>query len=142
MTDLTLITIDLSVRGGIVARGILLDFVRYAKQKGITYDVTTSYPISLAQLKEIVQEEGLTIRQGDVLIVRSGLSKWVKSSTPDSVGPFKENTHFGVDPTPDLLEWIWDNNFSAMGGDAIAFETVPASDGSCMLPQVQINHRH
>jgi hypothetical protein len=119
-----------------------LDFVRYAKQKGITYDATTSYPISLAQLKEIIQEEGLIIRQGNILIVRSGLSKWVKSSTPDSVGPFKENTHFGVDPTPDLLEWIWDNNFSAIAGDAIAFETVPASDGSCMLPQVQINHRN
>lgn len=132
--------IDLSKRGGIVARGILLDFVRYAERKGLKYDVTTSYPISLAQLKDIVEEEGLTIRQGDILIVRSGLSKWVKASNPQSEGPFKENTHIGVDPTPELLEWVWNNNFAAVAGDACVFETVPASDGSCMFSQRIINN--
>ena len=122
----------LSERGGIVARGVLLDFVRYAAQRGIAYDPLSSYAISLNQIKEMIAEEDLTIRPGDILIVRSGLSKWIRGSTPESKGPFEESKHIGVDPTPELLEWIWDHHLAAVAGDAIAFEAVPASDNSCM----------
>ncbi|KAI9743675.1 MAG: hypothetical protein M1818_002991 [Claussenomyces sp. TS43310] len=133
-TDVSLGVQALSERGGIVARGVLLDFVRYAARQGIQYDPLTSYAISLSQIKEMIQDEGLTLRQGDVLIVRCGLSRWIRASTPESQGPFEANTHIGVDPTPELLEWIWDQNLAAVGGDATAFEAVPASDGSSCLP--------
>ncbi|OCK97975.1 uncharacterized protein K441DRAFT_545470, partial [Cenococcum geophilum 1.58] len=48
-------------RGGIVGRGILLDFVCYAEQRGIEYDSLSSYPITLTQIKETIEEERLTI---------------------------------------------------------------------------------
>jgi kynurenine formamidase len=116
----------LSERGGIVARGILLDYVRYAEKHGIVYDPCTSHPIHLAQLKEMIEEENLEVRPGDILIVRTGMSKWNLESEEGDVGPYVENTHIGVNPTPELLEWIWDNNFAAVGSDAIAFEVIPA----------------
>jgi hypothetical protein len=122
----------LSTRGGIVARGVLLDFVRYAAKAGITYDPLGPYAISLEQIKEMIAEEKLDLRQGDVLIIRSGLSKYIRASKPEDKGPFDRQTHIGVDPTPKLLEWIWDQNLAAVAGDAIAFEAVPATDGSCM----------
>ena len=120
----------ISQRGGIVGRGVLLDFVRYAQRLKIEYNPLSNYPISLTQIKEMVQEEGLTIRQGDILIIRSGLSKWIRASTPVSKGPWESKDQIGVDPTPELLEWIWDNNIAAVAGDSIAFEACPASDGS------------
>lgn len=123
--------VALSSRGGIVGRGVLLDFVRYASQKGIEYDPLSNYQISLGQLKEIIADEGLALRQGDVLIVRSGVSKWIRTSKPEDKGPFDMKTHIGVDPTPELLEWLWNQNIAAVAGDTIAFESVPASDGSC-----------
>ncbi|OCK78504.1 hypothetical protein K432DRAFT_301852 [Lepidopterella palustris CBS 459.81] len=131
-TDLTLGIQALSERGGIVARGILLDFVRYAERKGIEYSAVTNYAISLEQLKEIIEEEKVTIRQGDILIVRSGLSKWIRASTPENGDPWVGNKHIGVNPTAELLEWIWNNNFAAVAGDAVAFEACPAPDGSFM----------
>jgi len=112
---------------------VLLDFVRYASKMGIEYDPLGSYGISLTQIKEMLADEGLTIRQGDILIVRSGLSKWIHESTPTSTGLWG-NTYIGVDPTPEFLEWVWNQNLGAVAGDAVAFESVPASDNSCRQP--------
>ena len=112
---------------------MLLDFVRYAARESIEYDPLSNYAISLSQLKAMIDEEGLTLRQGDVLIVRSGLSKWIRSSSPEDRGPFDSKVHMGVDPTPELLEWIWDQNLAAVAGDVIAFEAIPASDNSCKI---------
>jgi kynurenine formamidase len=123
--------IAISDRGGIVGRGVLLDFVRYAVKKGIEVDPLSNYGISLTQIQEMIEEEGLTIRQGDILIVRSGLSKWIRASTPESVGPWERGTYIGVDPTPELIEWVWNQNFGAVAGDATSFESIPASDKSC-----------
>ncbi|TVY54272.1 hypothetical protein LCER1_G004378 [Lachnellula cervina] len=131
-TDLTLGIQAISDRGGILGRGVLLDFVRYAAKRGIEYDPLDNYGISLTQIKDMIAEEDLTIRQGDILIVRSGLSKWIHASTPASVGPWERNTYIGVDPTPELLEWVWNQNLGAVAGDAIAFESIPASDNSSM----------
>lgn len=78
----------------------------------------------------MIKEQGLNIRQGDVLIVRSGVSKWIKASTPDMKGPF-EGECLGVDPSEELIEWLWDSRIAAVAGDAIAFEAVPAPDKSC-----------
>ena len=122
----------ISKRDGIVGRGILLNVVRYAERRGIEYDPFSSGPITLTQIKEMTEEERLTIRQGVILIIRSGLSKLVRASTPECKGLFDKNEHIGVDPTRELLEWVWDRNLAAVGGDAVVFEMVPAADKSCM----------
>ena len=95
--------------------------------KGIEYDVLSNFPISLQHLKDMVSEEGLVIRPGDILLVRTGIGKWHRESTPEMEQP---NLVIGVDPTPELLEWIWDSNFAAVGSDAVAFECIPAPDSS------------
>ncbi|KAG9665055.1 hypothetical protein KCU64_g251, partial [Aureobasidium melanogenum] len=130
--DLTLGIQVIAENGGIVGRGVLLDYVRYASKKGISYDPLTNHAISLAEIKDMIHDEKIEIRRGDVLLIRAGLSKWIRDSTPESIGPFAIASHMGVDPTPDLLAWIWDQNLAAVGGDAIAFEACPAPDGSFM----------
>ncbi|OQU93643.1 hypothetical protein CLAIMM_00125 [Cladophialophora immunda] len=129
-TDKTLGIQALSERGGIVARGVLVDFVRYAKQKGIEYDPLSNYAISLVQIQEILQEEGVAVKQGDVLVIRTGLSKWIKESTPESIGPWERDQYIGVDPTREFLEWVWNNNIAALASDAISVEAIPASDNT------------
>jgi len=125
--------LGLSERGGVVGRGLLIDFVRYAARKGIKYDPLGPHAIQLEQIKEIIEEEKLIVRQGDILIIRCGLSKYIRASTPDDPSPFSADIqkHVGVDPTPELLEWLWDSNFAAIGGDSLSCEAVPAFDGSC-----------
>lgn len=121
----------MSQRGGIVGRGILVDFVRYASHHGISYDPLSNYAISLAQIKAMLQEESVVPRPGDILLVRSGVSKWIIAMTPSSIGYPDAKTHIGVDASLELMEWLWNQNISAVGGDAMAFEVVPGVDGSC-----------
>ncbi|KAL6231971.1 hypothetical protein BDW75DRAFT_247548 [Aspergillus navahoensis] len=120
-----------SERGGIVARGVLVDYVRYAEREGIVYDPLGPHAISLEEIKEIIEEEKLDIRPGDIFIVRCGLSKYLRQATPEDKSPFDDPyTHVGVDPTPEFIEWLWDHNIAAVAGDALSFEALPASDGT------------
>jgi kynurenine formamidase len=92
----------------------------------------TNYAISLGHIKEILANENVTIKEGDILLIRTGLSKWIRASTPQSVGPWEDNTYIGVDPTPEFLEWVWNNHIAALGSDATSVEAIPASDGTRM----------
>lgn len=123
--------VALSKRGGIVARGILVDFVRYAEKNNIEYDPLGPYAIKLHQIKDILAEQGTEIRDGDILLVRAGISKYLHTCKPEDKSPPQSQTHVGIDPEPELLEWIWNSHFAAVGGDSLACEAVPAYDGTC-----------
>ncbi|KAL4939234.1 hypothetical protein BDV06DRAFT_225205 [Aspergillus oleicola] len=131
-TDQSLGIHVISERGGIAARGILLDFVRYAERHGIEYDVFANYPITLDHINGMLADQNLDVRQGDILIVRTGLSKAIRASDPRIKGLWERGTHIGVDPTPPLIAWLWDKRLAAIASDAVAFECIPASDKSFM----------
>jgi kynurenine formamidase len=101
----------------------------------------TNYAISLGHIKEILANENVTIKEGDILLIRTGLSKWIRASTPQSVGPWEDNTYIGVDPTPEFLEWVWNNHIAALGSDATSVEAIPASDGTSRLQPLTAPYR-
>lgn len=112
-----------------------MDFVRYAENRGLTYSVINNYGIKIEDLKEMVKEQGVTLHPGDILLVRCGMSKWIHESTPRSEAPSQNKGGiFGIEPSEELYEWIWNNRFAAVGSDTIAFECLPAADGSCKFP--------
>jgi hypothetical protein len=127
----SLTCVALSKRGGIVARGILVDFVRYAEKNNIKYDPLGPYAIKLHQIKDVLADQGTEIRDGDILLVRAGISKYLHTCKPEDKSPPQSQTHVGIDPEPELLEWIWNSHFAAVGGDSLACEAVPAYDGTC-----------
>ncbi|KAG8685389.1 hypothetical protein FRC09_014776 [Ceratobasidium sp. 395] len=112
---------------GIVGRGVLLDFYAYALRHNIEYDPYSRYGITLEQLEAVKKEQGVEFHEGDILLIRFGHIA-VYNSFPDhrkkEVAKFP-HTWAGVGQSKDVLEWIWDNHFSALGGDAPAFETTP-----------------
>jgi hypothetical protein len=59
-------------RGGIVGRGVLLDYVSYAARHNITYSAMSRHGISLSVLKDMAKEANITFRKGDLLLVRTG----------------------------------------------------------------------
>ncbi|EXJ90146.1 hypothetical protein A1O3_03215 [Capronia epimyces CBS 606.96] len=116
-------------RGGIVGRGVLVDYVAYAQRHQIHYSPAKYHAISQHELAEAAREQGTTFRQGDVLIVRSGLIKWYNECSDQEVrdaffaDPHKQSV--GVSPTEDAVEWLWNQHFAAVAGDALAWEPVP-----------------
>ena len=57
---------------GICGRGVLLDMVRYWKTKGTPVDPWTSYAITPKELEGCAKAQGVTFRQGDILLLRVG----------------------------------------------------------------------
>ncbi|KAK9234229.1 hypothetical protein V1525DRAFT_329982, partial [Lipomyces kononenkoae] len=58
---------------GVVGRGILVDYVSWAKEKDIKYSSFSLYVITLAEMKEVRQLYKDESRPGDVLFIRIGL---------------------------------------------------------------------
>ena len=65
--------------GGIVGRGVLLDWVRWWEhKKGYPPSPVTRHEILVDDLDEVAQYQGVTLRQGDILMIRSGYVRWHK----------------------------------------------------------------
>lgn len=58
---------------GICGRGVLLDVVRHQTKDGtLQYDPWTTHAITAADLKECAAAQGVSFRQGDILLLRVG----------------------------------------------------------------------
>jgi len=120
-------------RGGLVARGVLLDYRAWAEHKGIKYDCFSDKRIKTSELEEIAKWEGVELKQGDVLIVRSGFTEDLTGMNAEQQDKALGTHHaVGVEGTAEAAKWHWDHHFAAVAGDAIAYEALPPlkEDGS------------
>ncbi|MCJ1473760.1 hypothetical protein MMC13_002411 [Lambiella insularis] len=114
--------------GGIVGRGVLLDYFDYAEQNSITIDPFASYRIPLDHLKCLVAEQDIVFHPGDILFLRSGYtSAYNALSRPEQEAISQRPTadFIGLESTTDVLRWLWEKKFAAVAGDAPAFESSP-----------------
>lgn len=133
---------NISERGGIVARGVLLDFQSYAERHNISFSPITRHIISIEQLTSIAEEQKVELRPGDVLIVRMGFTKWHDAASSDERkrGTRTGTGEFvGVEANEESARWFWNQHFSMVACDSMAFEVwPPASDGSLFLHEYMI----
>lgn len=117
-------------RKGIVGRGILLDYADWAAKHGVKYSCFESHAVRLEELKQIIKEYNITVREGDILFVRVGLHQEYKQLTTAERFKAAENSFVsaGVEQSPQVLKWIWNNHFVAVASDAPAFEVSPFVD--------------
>jgi len=109
---------------GIVGRGILVDYYSWA-QNHAPYDPLTDYSIPLSNLKSCIDEQNLELRAGDILFVRSGfVSTYSELDVPsrESIASVDPPRFAGVEQSEAVLEWIWNQQFAALAGDAPSFE--------------------
>ncbi|KAA8649554.1 hypothetical protein EYZ11_006611 [Aspergillus tanneri] len=122
---------------GIAGRGILIDYASYADKKGIKFNSFTPHEVKLSEIQDIIKECNITIQKGDLLFMRVGITRdWdtkmsISEKTDYANKPTPELA--GVEPTVDMLRWIWDSGFAAVAGDSIAFEVWPPRNPEVML---------
>ena len=123
--------------GGVMGRGILVDFRRWLEEgpgKEIVGDEFKSFQTSAIKFDWILQtlkwQNETVPRFGDILIVRSGFFKSyyqmleaepaeldrLTNMTPPGLG--------GVEQSDEVLKWIWEH-FSAVASDHPSFERWP-----------------
>ncbi|GAB7349369.1 hypothetical protein MBLNU459_g8495t1 [Dothideomycetes sp. NU459] len=115
-------------RGGIVGRGILVDWLRWYEHKhGNPPSPVTRHEIPASELAETMKYQGLTPRPGDIMIVRSGYVRWHNfANTEERRGGTQENSiAIGVQNNEATVRWLYDQHFAAVAGDTVAFEAWP-----------------
>ncbi|KAI4860664.1 hypothetical protein F4820DRAFT_98777 [Hypoxylon rubiginosum] len=116
-------------REGITGRGVLIDYASWAEKKGIQYSTFSLHTIKLQDILDIARESDITFEKGDILLVRSGMTKeWEQKMDVTAKKAYSASDspqHAGVEATADMLRWIWDTGFAAVAGDAISFEVYP-----------------
>jgi len=108
-----------------ITRGVLLDVPAYRGVQALP----TSEPVTGTELQAVADHQGVTVRPGDVVLVRSGyLSQW-----PDSTAMAR---HATAGPDITAARWLLDHGVIAAGSDTETFEVQPAPDpGSPANPQ-------
>jgi hypothetical protein len=115
-------------RGGIIGRGVLLDYVSFCQRHSITVDALESSAIPLAHMEMMVQEQDITFRTGDILFIRMGYTKAYNALDEASQEAIALRTYqgfLGLESSSAMLQWLWTNGFAAVVGDAPSFEQAP-----------------
>ncbi len=119
-------------RKGIVGRGVLVDGARYAAHKGLDYGPTQRCPISPAMLDDILAFQGTTLRDGDILILRTGWLAWylaLETAGRDAMQGMQRGGEDamqcpGLEPSTATAGWLWDHRISAVAADNPALEVM------------------
>ncbi|KAF2681787.1 hypothetical protein K458DRAFT_433559 [Lentithecium fluviatile CBS 122367] len=124
-------------RGGIVGRGVLVDWLKwYETTKGEAPSPVSRHEIPVDELEETLKWQGTTTRPGDILIIRSGYVRWHNNAPADvrKAGTQENSVAIGLQGSKKTIRWLYDHHFAAVVGDTVAFEAWPPKfdDGWCL----------
>lgn len=117
---------------GIAGRGVLVDLVHWAREAGASLDPFDFFAVGPDLISEILERRDLELRQGDILIFRTG---WVEAYERLSRS---ERDELAVHPRPgspglygaDVPAFLWDNRVAAVAADNPGLEAGYPKKGS------------
>jgi len=112
-------------RGGLVGRGVLIDYKEYAAAKGIDYDPLNGYRITVQDIEDVAKHQGVEFKTGDILLIRTGFADALLSQHPGEVFSKLAVGLVGVHGSEDTARWFWNKHFAAAATDTPAFEAFP-----------------
>lgn len=113
--------------GGIVGRGVLLDYARWRAETGKDVAKANAYTvITIEELEEVAKHQNLELKTGDILIVRTGFTPWHESaSAEERAAAFEAGAFIGVETSMKSVKWLWNHHFAAVTCDTLSFEVSP-----------------
>lgn len=122
--------------GGIIGRGVLLDYYSWAMSQGRIINPLETTPIPVSELSEVASAQEVSFKWGDILFIRTGHLQASRILTADQTIAYTEKKEssqmrfpsipsIGIESLEQTLKWIWSNGFSAVAGDQPAFEALP-----------------
>ena len=120
--------------GALVARGVLIDYKAWyeaqALKDGKTGEEAVFNPfdvhrISISEIEAVAEWQNTTFQHGDMLLIRTGTTESLENPTVDYFTKMGKMQLSGVEGTIEMARWLWNHKFSAVAGDAFAFEAMP-----------------
>ncbi|KND86854.1 hypothetical protein TOPH_08519 [Tolypocladium ophioglossoides CBS 100239] len=118
-------------KGGIVGRGVLLDYAAWADAKGIEVEPFETVSIPVSTLKEVAASQGTTFREGDILFIRSGWNRAYAALSEDgrqTLANHQVPPAIGIESSEETLRWLWGQSFAAVAGDHPSMEAWPCQN--------------
>lgn len=121
-------------QGGLVARGVLIDFKAWFEDRAIadgktgeeaTCHAFDGHRITVADIEAIAKHQNVEFRPGDVLIIRTGMTEVFDAPQPADFAKLQKVQLSGADGCIETAKWLWNRRFAAVAGDSIAFEALP-----------------
>lgn len=113
-------------RGGLVGRGVLLDYCAYAQAKNIQYNCFDNHAVTIQDLEGIIEHQGVNLKQGDIIIVRTGFTDALDAvDGEEQTKLLAPGRVVGVEGNLETAKWFWNHHPAAVAGDNMAFEAMP-----------------
>ncbi|PKX96603.1 uncharacterized protein P174DRAFT_438388 [Aspergillus novofumigatus IBT 16806] len=101
----------------------------------------TATKIPLSAIKQIVEENNIRFRSGDILFLRTGFTAaYDKLSADEELAISQRETpqFAGLEAGEATLRWLWENQFAAVASDSPSFEPSPIA-GPQGPPEFQLH---
>jgi len=115
-------------RRGIAGRGVLLDVARHLERAGRPIDASTVYRIPVEELEACRAAEGVEIRAGDTLLVRTGWMAWYlqqDATTRRGLANTAALQTPGLQAGEEMARYLWNLHIVAAASDCPALEAWP-----------------
>ena len=108
-----------NIKDSMVGRGVLIDVLRH---KGGT--LPPGYTITRADLEAALAKQGTEVRQGDIVVVRTGfVPAFYEISDPIERMRYVAGPQTGVGP--DVIPWVKEMKITGLAADNLALEVLP-----------------
>jgi kynurenine formamidase len=123
---------------------VLLDFARwYEREYGRTLAGDGTYRITVDELEMTRRAQGVEIRTGDVLLLRTGWMAWYEQQDQAGRERFSDYAnlkHAGLDASEEMARYLWDLGVCAAASDNTALEATPPPGGITVPPGPEFLH--
>jgi hypothetical protein len=118
-------------RRGIAGRGVLLDVPRALTGTSTSIDPLDYYPITASIIERVADEQGVELRRGDILLVRTGwLGAFTALPEPERAVLVRDGNPAAPGPAGETVPPLyWDRRIAASATDTPVFEAQPGRGG-------------
>lgn len=122
-------TIEHWAKRGIAGRAVLLDMSAHLDSLGAHAGQSVAF--APEDLERVLDRTGLSLEQGDVLLIHTGFLRWYLEQ-PDTVREAISDranlTAAGIEHSEAMAAWLWDSGIAAIASDSPSVEVWPPDE--------------
>jgi kynurenine formamidase len=123
--------IDNWARRGIAGRAVLADIARYYDSVGKKINYTKAESIPLEDLEATLARQKSPLRNGDILLIRTGWTKFYYGASDALKEELARDTVVpGIEGSDRVAKWLWNHHLAAVAADSPALEALPKPEGN------------